>query len=114
MDASGSSDCYTLSPAARTGRWSSPAALEQNLETNALSARHLAGDEHAFGEILKCYRSRLLNFMYRMIGDRERAEDLVQEAGNSAAVAQYNLGTVKSRLNRARREFAEMIAPCLD
>jgi len=65
----------------RTSRWaSSPAQERQNLDTNALIARHLAGDERAFGEILKCYRTRLLAFIYRMIGDRERAEDLVQEA----------------------------------
>jgi RNA polymerase sigma-70 factor, ECF subfamily len=65
----------------RTSRWiSSPAQERQNLDTNALIARHLAGDERAFGEILKCYRARLLAFIYRMIGDRERAEDLVQEA----------------------------------
>ena len=31
-----------------------------------------------------------------------------------AAVTQCNLGTVKSRLNRARAGFAEMIAPYLD
>lgn len=68
-------------PAERTSRWtSSPAQDRLNLDTNGLIARHLAGDERAFGEILKCYRSRLLAFIYRMIGDRERAEDLVQEA----------------------------------
>ena len=207
-------------PAARPARWTgSPAQERQNLDTNALIARHLAGDERAFGEILKFYRSRLLGFIYRMTGDRERAEDLVQEAfirihrhlhrfdsskkfstwaytiasnlaknelrnrsrsplvyyqsarvrddedqrplqfedagsrpddmfanrhlkelveatverlsphhrevfvlrelqGKSyeeiAAVTQCNLGTVKSRLNRARAGFAEMIAPYLD
>ena len=205
---------------ARTARWTGSPALErQNLDTNALIARHLAGDERAFGEILQCYRSRLFAFIYRRIGDRERAEDLVQEAfirihrhlhrfdsskkfstwaytiasnlaknelrnrsrnplvyyqsarargdeeqpplefedassrpddmfanrhlkalveatverlsphhrevfvlrelqGKSyeeiAAVTQCNLGTVKSRLNRARAGFAEMIAPYLD
>jgi RNA polymerase sigma-70 factor (ECF subfamily) len=39
----------------------------------------LAGDERAFREIVTRYQSRLLNFIYRTIGDRERAEDLVQE-----------------------------------
>ena len=207
-------------PAANVARWnSSPAVERQNLDTNDIIARHLAGDERAFGEILQRYRSRLLSFIYRMIGDRERAEDLVQEAfirihrhlhrfdstrkfstwaytiasnlaknelrnrsrnplvyyqsarargdedqrplqfedatsrpddmyanrhlkelvdatverlspahrevfvlrelqGKSyeeiAAVTQCNLGTVKSRLNRARAGFAEMIAPYLD
>jgi RNA polymerase sigma-70 factor, ECF subfamily len=54
--------------------------LEQNLEANALVARHLAGDTRAFGELADRYRHRLLNFIHRMVGDRERAEDLVQEA----------------------------------
>ena len=68
-------------PPARRSRWTSSASVErQNLDANALIARHLAGDERAFGEILQRYRPRLLAFIYRMIGDRERAEDLVQEA----------------------------------
>ena len=68
-------------PPARISRWlSSASADRQNLDANALITRHLAGDERAFGEILKRYRPRLLAFIHRMIGDRERAEDLVQEA----------------------------------
>jgi RNA polymerase sigma-70 factor, ECF subfamily len=49
-------------------------------EINALINAHLRGDPRAFGEIVARYQVRLLNFVYRMIGDRERAEDLVQEA----------------------------------
>ena len=49
-------------------------------ETNELVARHLSGDTRAFGELVGRYHGRLLNFTHRMIGDRERAEDLVQEA----------------------------------
>ena len=45
-----------------------------------LVAAHLAGDGQAFQELVGRYRGRLLNFVNRMIGDRERAEDLVQEA----------------------------------
>ena len=45
-----------------------------------LVAAHLAGDGRAFQELVGRYRGRLLNFVNRMIGDRERAEDLVQEA----------------------------------
>ena len=40
---------------------------------------YLAGDERAFSELVDRYQTRLLNFIYRTIGDRERAEDLVQE-----------------------------------
>lgn len=40
----------------------------------------LDGDARAFTELVLRYQTRLLNFIYRTIGDRERAEDLVQEA----------------------------------
>ena len=39
----------------------------------------LDGDARAFTELVVRYQARLLNFVYRTIGDRERAEDLVQE-----------------------------------
>ena len=39
----------------------------------------LAGEERAFEELVSRYQVRLLNFIYRTIGDRDRAEDLVQE-----------------------------------
>ena len=41
--------------------------------------RHLESDPQAFGMLVDRYQSRLLNFVNRTIGDRERAEDLVQE-----------------------------------
>jgi len=40
----------------------------------------LDGEPRAFTELVVRYQTRLLNFIYRTIGDRERAEDLVQEA----------------------------------
>jgi len=49
-------------------------------EITGLIEAHLRGDPRAFGLIVARYQVRLLNFVYRMIGDRERAEDLVQEA----------------------------------
>src|SRR4051812_46246662 len=39
----------------------------------------LGGEERAFQELVDRYQTRLLNFVYRTIGDREKAEDLVQE-----------------------------------
>jgi len=39
----------------------------------------LDGDERAFGELVRRYDGRLLNFVYRTVGDRERGQDLVQE-----------------------------------
>jgi len=59
-----------------------PPAVEQAAaeEINQLIAAHLEGDPRAFERLVARYQVRLLNFVYRMIGDRERAEDLVQEA----------------------------------
>jgi RNA polymerase sigma-70 factor, ECF subfamily len=45
----------------------------------ALVNAFLTGEERAFQELVERYQVRLLNFIYRTIGDRERAEDLVQE-----------------------------------
>jgi RNA polymerase sigma-70 factor (ECF subfamily) len=39
----------------------------------------LGGEERAFAELVDRYQNRLINFVYRTIGDRERGEDLVQE-----------------------------------
>ena len=39
----------------------------------------LDGDARAFGELVRRYDKRLLNFVYRTIGDRDRGQDLVQE-----------------------------------
>lgn len=44
-----------------------------------LAAEFLAGEPRAFDELVARYQDRLLNFIYRTIGDRDRAEDLVQE-----------------------------------
>jgi RNA polymerase sigma-70 factor, ECF subfamily len=38
-----------------------------------------AGDEHSFALLLQRYRSPLINFLYRMVRNREQAEDLAQE-----------------------------------
>jgi RNA polymerase sigma-70 factor (ECF subfamily) len=48
-------------------------------DTDVVSA-FLAGEERAFEELVDRYQGRLLNFVFRTIGDRDRAEDLVQEA----------------------------------
>ena len=45
-----------------------------------LVAACLAGDARAFEELVARYHGRLITFVNRMIGDRERSEDLVQEA----------------------------------
>ena len=49
------------------------------LGDNDVVRAFLDGDQRAFGELVRRYDTRLLNFVYRTIGDRERAQDLVQE-----------------------------------
>src|SRR5690349_13668154 len=49
------------------------------LDDGRLVLEHLGGDPQAFGTLVDRYQTRLLNFINRTIGDRERAEDLVQE-----------------------------------
>lgn len=51
----------------------------QSLDDSGLVAVFLAGEPRAFTELADRYHVRLLNFIYRTIGDRDRAEDLVQE-----------------------------------
>jgi RNA polymerase sigma-70 factor (ECF subfamily) len=51
----------------------------KDLDDSGVVAAYLAGDKRAFGELVERYQTRLLNFIYRTTGDRERAEDLVQE-----------------------------------
>lgn len=50
------------------------------LDDAKLVQSFLDGEPRAFTELVMRYQTRLLNFIYRTIGDRERAEDLVQEA----------------------------------
>ena len=51
----------------------------RQMEDAAVVSAFLEGEERAFAELVTRYQTRLLNFVYRTIGDRERAEDLVQE-----------------------------------
>jgi RNA polymerase sigma-70 factor, ECF subfamily len=57
------------------------AAREQlhQMDDSEVVTAFLKGEERAFRELVERYQARLLNFVYRTIGDRERAEDLVQE-----------------------------------
>ena len=51
-----------------------------DLEDGHVARRHLEGDPQAFGALVDRYQTRLLNVVNRTIGDRERADKLVQEA----------------------------------
>jgi RNA polymerase sigma-70 factor (ECF subfamily) len=65
----------------RSARRPAPATRPlESLEDGRVVQAFLDGDATAFTELVVRYQTRLLNFVYRTIGDRERAEDLVQEA----------------------------------
>jgi RNA polymerase sigma-70 factor (ECF subfamily) len=51
----------------------------RELEDTALVNAYLDGETRSFDALVERYQTRLLNFVYRIVGDRERAEDLVQE-----------------------------------
>src|SRR3954462_16019352 len=51
----------------------------QAMDDSAVVTVFLGGEERAFSELVTRYQTRLLHFVYRTIGDREKAEDLVQE-----------------------------------
>ncbi len=60
----------------------SGASIRERLRSQddaAVVSAFLTGEERAFQELVERYQTRLLNFIYRTIGDREKAEDLVQE-----------------------------------
>jgi len=59
----------------RNGSTAAFAALDDAVVVQAF----LDGQPRAFDELVARYQARLLNFIYRTVGDRERAEDLVQE-----------------------------------
>ena len=51
----------------------------RTLSDNELVERYLAGEERRFRELVERYEGRIVNFIQRSIGDRERAHDLAQE-----------------------------------
>jgi RNA polymerase sigma-70 factor (ECF subfamily) len=67
---------------ARAPKAADPASVRgalKQLDDSGVVAAFLDGEKRAFSELVERYQTRLLNFVYRTTGDRERAEDLVQE-----------------------------------
>ena len=56
-----------------------PEARLADLRDHELIAATKNGEERAFDEIVARYKGRLINFLYRMLGDYEEAVDLTQE-----------------------------------
>ena len=53
--------------------------MSMSEQENNLIEKTLSGDEEAFAEIVKIYLNQIYNFVYRLAGDRDAAEDLTQE-----------------------------------
>jgi RNA polymerase sigma-70 factor (ECF subfamily) len=51
----------------------------ENLSDHELIEATKRGDEAAFGEIMRRYRSPITNYVYRFLNDYEEAVDLAQE-----------------------------------
>jgi len=50
-----------------------------NDDINQILDRIISGDESTFSEITGLYLKLIYNFLYRLVGDRDAAEDLTQE-----------------------------------
>ena len=73
-----------LSLIERDGARRPPTASEMRrqlavLDDSQIVQCFLDGEDSAFAELVGRYERRLQNFVHRTVGDRERAEDLVQE-----------------------------------
>jgi len=53
------------------------ATAPRDVDDGGLVRRHLEGDPQAFGALVDRYQTPMLTFVNGIVGDRERAEDLV-------------------------------------
>jgi RNA polymerase sigma factor (sigma-70 family) len=53
---------------------------ESRVEDSEIIAEALAGDNRAYQKLMDKYHDAIVNFIYRMVRDREQVEDLTQEA----------------------------------
>ncbi|MDT0436942.1 MULTISPECIES: RNA polymerase sigma factor SigM [Streptomyces] len=91
-----------------------------------LLARHVEGDQDAFGEIVRRHRDRLWAVALRTLGDREEAADAVQDAlvsayraahtfrGHSAVTTWLHRITVNACLDRVRKAASRKTSPVDD
>lgn len=88
-----------------------------------LLARHAAGDEHAFTELVRRHRDRLWAVALRTLGDPEEAADALQDAfvsayraahtfrGQAAVTTWLHRITVNACLDRARKAKSRRTSP---
>ena len=53
--------------------------MTMKMDEQELVGRIQAGDESAFAEIVRLYKDKIVNFLFQMTGDYQRAVDLSQE-----------------------------------
>jgi len=56
-----------------------PGFMTMRMDEQELVGRIQAGDESAFTEIVRLYKDKIVNFLFQMTGDYQRAVDLSQE-----------------------------------
>jgi len=90
------------------------------LDDRKLMARLVAGDEEALEELMDRLEKRLYNRFLRVLGDREEAADLTQQAPGAwrperGNVDSYLFGIARilllKRLRQLRRDQGEAMAP---
>ncbi|MEU0986234.1 RNA polymerase sigma factor SigM [Streptomyces sp. NPDC005953] len=101
-------------------------AIPRDTSDQDLLASHVAGDPHAFGELVRRHRDRLWAVALRTLGDREEAADAVQDAlvsafraahtfrGQSAVTTWLHRITVNACLDRARKAATRKTSPIDD
>ncbi|MEU5399657.1 RNA polymerase sigma factor SigM [Streptomyces sp. NPDC005963] len=101
-------------------------AIPRDTSDQDLLSSHVAGDPHAFGELVRRHRDRLWAVALRTLGDREEAADAVQDAlvsafraahtfrGQSAVTTWLHRITVNACLDRARKAATRKTSPVDD
>jgi len=92
-------------------------------DDGALLRAHVAGDPHAFGELVRRHQDRLWAVALRTLGEREEAADALQEAlvsayraadrfrGDAAVTTWLHRIVVNACLDRIRRRSARPTVP---
>ncbi|MCM2391487.1 RNA polymerase sigma factor SigM [Streptomyces albipurpureus] len=101
-------------------------AILRDTSDQDLLDSHVAGNPHAFGELVRRHRDRLWAVALRTLGDREEAADAVQDAlvsafraahtfrGQSAVTTWLHRITVNACLDRARKAASRKTSPVDD
>lgn len=91
----------------------SPETQGREVSDEALMLRYRDGDESVFPEIVRRYKDRLVSTVIRLVGDRDKAEDVVQEtflrvhrnAHRYKTIARFSTWVYTIALNIAKNEI---------